>query len=241
MTATEVTADLRLEDHRRDLTAHCRRILRSPFDAEDAVQETLVLAWRAVDRFEGRAALRTWLHRIATNVCLDMLRVRRRVPLPVDPATVAATHAAAPMSPRAGGRPDGASAVAMRTWPSPDGRGGAAARSPEDVAVDRDATRRAFVVLLQLLPPRQRAVLILREVFRWRAAEVAELLGTTVASVNSALQRARATLAARAPVVASDLAPADAAQGDLLTRHVDALAHHDVRSLLALATAGGRG
>jgi RNA polymerase sigma-70 factor (ECF subfamily) len=236
---TEATLGLQLEDHRRDLTAHCRRMLGSSFDAEDAVQETLVRAWRAFDRFEGRAALRSWLHRIATNVCVDMLRWRQRQPLPMDPtASGPVGSAAAGPLPATGAT--GAIGATGATWgrPSRDGRGTATVRGPEEVAVDREEVRQAFVALLQLLPPRQRAVLVLHDVLRWTAAEVAELLGTTVAAVNSALQRARATVGAGGGAVASDARLADPAHGDLLARYVDAFQRADVQSLVGLATTG---
>src|SRR5918992_526705 len=174
----------RLEEYRAELTGHCYRMLGSAFEAEDAVQETLVRAWRALDRFEGRSSLRSWLYRIATNVCLDMASARQRRARPMDlgPASTADT-ALGPALPEA-------------TWlePIPDDRVVAAAADPAEAVIARESTRLAFVAALQHLPPRQRAVLILREVLRWQATEVAELLDTSVASVNSALQRARATL-----------------------------------------------
>ena len=173
-----------LEQHRRELTAYAYRMLGSSFEAEDAVQETMIRAWRGYERFEGRAALRSWLYRIATNVCLDMLsgRERRARPMDLGPARE-------PIESNLNTLPE-------VTWiePVPDGlvlpEG-----DPADVAVARETIRLAFVAALQHLPPRQRAVLILCEVLRWQATEVAELLETSVASVNSALQRARATLA----------------------------------------------
>src|SRR6476660_6777045 len=177
--------DQRLEQHRSELTGYCYRMLGSPFEAEDAVQETMIRAWRSYDRFEGRAALRSWLYRIATNVCLDMLngRERRARPMDLGPA----------VEPVIGNL----NVLPETTWiqPIPDGLV-ALESDPADVAVGRETIRLAFVAALQHLPPRQRAVLILCEVLRWKAAEVAELLETSVASVNSALQRARATLEA---------------------------------------------
>src|SRR5262245_39390320 len=172
-----------LEGHRRELTAYCYRMLGSGFDAEDAVQERMVRAWRAGERFEGRASLRSWLYRIATNVCIDMLRGRQRRAMPMDfvePST---------------GEVPPAPPLPERTWlqPIPGALAVPATDDPAELAESRDGIRLAFVAALQHLPPRQRAVLILREVLRWRAAEVAELLDTTVVSVNSALQRARAT------------------------------------------------
>ncbi len=214
----------RLEQHRSELTAYCYRMLGSPFEAEDAVQETLVRAWRAFDRFEGRAAFRSWLYRIATNVCLDMLngRERRARPMDLGPAW----------------NPDGPIGRTLPevTWiePVPDGLVVPAEGDPAEVAVARETIRLAFVAALQHLPPRQRAVLILREVLRWKATEVAELLDTSVASVNSALQRARATLEA------TDLSPADTspsvdqADAELLARYVEAFERYDMDALTSL-------
>jgi RNA polymerase sigma-70 factor, ECF subfamily len=213
----------RLEQHRAELTAYCYRMLGSPFEAEDAVQETLVRAWRSLDRFEGRAALRSWLYRIATNVCLDMLngRQRRARPMDLGPA----------------GEPDAGRLTTAPevTWiePIPDGRVGMEG-DPAEVAVTRETIRLAFVAALQHLPPRQRAVLLLCEVLRWSASEVAELLDTSVASVNSALQRARATVETR------NVSPADAARsvdetdGALLARYVEAFERYDMDALTSL-------
>jgi RNA polymerase sigma-70 factor (ECF subfamily) len=214
----------RLEQHRVELTAYCYRMLGSAFEAEDAVQETLVRAWRGFDRFEGRAALRSWLYRIATNVCLDMLsgRERRARPMDLGPAQTAD-------APVGGTLPEA-------TWilPIPDGQALPAGGDPAELAVARETIRLAFIAALQHLPPRQRAVLILREVLRWRADEVAELLETSVASVNSALQRARATLAA-SDVSATDPSPEmDEAQRTLLARYVDAFERYDMESLTSL-------
>jgi RNA polymerase sigma-70 factor (ECF subfamily) len=213
----------RLEEHRSELTAYCYRMLGSPFDADDAVQDTFVRAWRGFDRFEGRAALRSWLYRIATNVCLDMLtgRERRARPMDLGPARD-------PLGPVGGQLPE-------VTWiePIPDGRVSQDG-DPAEVAVARETIRLAFVAALQHLPPRQRAVLILCEVLRWQASEVAELLETSVASVNSALQRARATLEA-GNVNASDPAPSlDEADSELLARYVQAFEAYDMEALTSL-------
>src|SRR3954469_23594267 len=174
-----------LDHYRRELTAYCYRMLGSPFEAEDAVQETMIRAWRGIDRFEGRAALRSWLYRIATNVSLDMLNGRERRARPMD------------LGPAREPIESNLNTLPEVTWiePVPDGLV-VAEGDPAEVAVSRETIRLAFVAALQHLPPRQRAVLILCEVLRWQATEVAELLETSVASVNSALQRARATLAA---------------------------------------------
>ena len=214
----------RLEEHRRELTAYCYRMRGSPFEADDAVQDTLVRAWRGFERFEGRAALRSWLYRIATNVCLDMLggRERRARPMDLGPAWN-------PDGPIGGTLPE-------VTWiePIPDSLVATEASDPADVAVSRETIRLAFVAALQHLPPRQRAVLILCEVLRWKAAEVAELLETSVASVNSALQRARATLQASG-ASSADPAPAlDQPQQELLARYVDAFQRYDMDALTSL-------
>jgi RNA polymerase sigma-70 factor, ECF subfamily len=212
-----------LEAHRHDLTGYCYRMLGSGFEAEDAVQETLMRAWRGLDRFEGRSALRSWLYRIATNVCLDMLRgpQRRARPMDLGPSG-SADSAIGPI-------------VAEHAWIQPiaDVRVLPADGDPAQVAATRESIRLAFVAALQHLPPRQRAVLILREVLRWQASEVAELLDTSVASVNSALQRARATLAA-ADFDAPRPAPIDDQQRALLARYVDAFERYDIDSLVAL-------
>src|SRR5262249_6851321 len=169
-----VALELQLEKYRAELTGYCYRMLGSAFEAEDAVQETLVRAWRGFDRFEGRAALRSWLYRIATNVCLDMLgsAQRRARPMDLGPAATAQSPVTA--------------ALPETAWvgPIPDNRVLPGGGDPADVAVARDSVRLAFVAALQHLPPRQRAVLILREVLAWSAGEVSELLETTVASVN---------------------------------------------------------
>ena len=214
----------RLEQLRPELTAYCYRMLASPFEAEDAVQETFIRAWRAYERFEGRAALRSWLYRIATNVCLDMLagRERRARPMDLGPARepVAENLATLPEV----------------TWiePIPDGVVVPPNADPADVAQARETVRLAFVAALQHLPPRQRAVLILCEVLRWKASEVAELLDTSVASVNSALQRARATLET-SEISASGPAPELAdSDRELLSRYVAAFEAYDMEALTSL-------
>ncbi|GAA4999522.1 sigma-70 family RNA polymerase sigma factor [Actinopolymorpha pittospori] len=219
---TDGDVEAQLEQHRVELTAHCYRMLGSAFEAEDAVQDTMIRAWRAYDRFDGRSALRSWLYRIATNVCLDMLNGRQRRARPMD--LTGASTASSPLGPP----------LPEVTWlePVPDARVLPTDGDPAEVAALRDSVRLAFVAALQQLAPRQRAVLILREVLEWKASEVAELLDTTVASVNSALQRARATLAASGAATASD--PMDDAQRDLLTRYVDAFERYDLDSLTSL-------
>ncbi len=212
-----------LEAYRSELIAYCYRMLGSPFEAEDAVQETLLRAWRGFERFEGRAAVRSWVYRIATNVCLDMLdsRNRRARPMDLGPAR-------APVLDNAHWLPEVA-------WlePIPDSLL-AEERDPAELAVTRESIRLAFVAALQHLPPRQRAVLILCEVLRWKAKEVAELLDTSVASVNSALQRARETLQASG-VSADDPVPRmDDARKELLARYVQAFERYDLTALTAL-------
>jgi RNA polymerase sigma-70 factor (ECF subfamily) len=224
LTTPDTTVELELEQHRAELTGFSYRMLGSSFEAEDAVQETFIRAWRSIDRFEGRAALRSWLYRIATNVCLDMLRGRQRRARPIDlgPSQSADTPLAPPLT------------EAMWIEPIPDGRVFSVDGDPAELIESRESIRLAFVAALQLLPPRQRAVLILREVLRWRAAEVAELLETSVASVNSALQRARATLADVDITEADASQPMDAEQRALLERYLDAFERYDIDSLTTL-------
>ncbi|WP_113704199.1 sigma-70 family RNA polymerase sigma factor [Nonomuraea lactucae] len=218
-----------LERHRTELTGYCYRMLGSGFEAEDAVQETMLKAWGALDRYDpDRAPLRPWLFRIATNVCLDMLRGAQRRARAIDlgPASSPGAALGPPL-------PDD-------RWvqPVPDGlvlpaHGRAPlsslAADPAEVAVAKETVRLAFVAALQHLPPRQRAVLILRDVLRWSAAEVSGLLGGSVASVNSALQRARAALPARAEPYEEK-----GVDGELLARYVDAFERYDVESLVSL-------
>jgi RNA polymerase sigma-70 factor (ECF subfamily) len=219
------TVDLEreLEAHRRELTGYCYRMLGSGFEAEDAVQETMVRAWRNIDGFEGRAAFRSWLYRIATNVCLDMLRgpQRRARPMDLNGPRSADSQLDAGLPEHAWVQP----MADARVLPS-DG-------DPAEMAAARESVRLAFVAALQHLPPRQRAVLILREVLRWQATEVAELLDTSVASVNSALQRARATLA-EGDLESTSPLQFDDEQKELLARYVDAFERYDIPSLVAL-------
>ena len=214
-----------LEQYRRELTAHCYRMLGSPFEAEDAVQEALLRAWKALDRFEGRSQLRSWLYRIATNVCLDMLGGKERRARPMDMGPARDPHG-----------PIG-EILPEVTWiePVPDRLVVLEGGDPAEVAESRETIRLAFVAALQHLPPRQRAVLLLCEVLKWKATEVAELLDTSVASVNSALQRARATLDS------GDIDPVDTAVSveaeedqDLLGRYVDAFQRYDMDALTSL-------
>ena len=213
----------RLEQHRSELVGYCYRMLGSPFEAEDAVQDTFLRAWRGFDRFEGRAALRSWLYRIATNVCLDMLNGRNRRARPMD------------MGPAVEPVESNLNTLPEVTFIEPIPTSLVSAESdPAEVAVQRDTIRLAFVAALQHLPARQRAVLILCEVLRWKASEVAELLDTSVASVNSALQRARATLEEREIEATDAIAPMDPAQKEFLERYVDAFERYDVEALTAL-------
>jgi len=219
----ETLTENALETHRRELTAFCYRMLGSVFEADDAVQETLLRAWRAADSFEGRASVRSWLYRIATNICLDMLRSRQRRELPMDLGPASAPKE----SLLSGFLPE-------ETWvtPIPDASVLPEHGDPAEIAVARDSVRLAFVTALQHLPPKQRAALILCEVLRWPAADAASILETSVASVNSALQRARATLAA----LPSDSRPTavDSEQQELLARYVDAFQRYDMDALVKL-------
>ena len=213
-----------LEHFRPELTGYCYRMLASPFEAEDAVQETLLRAWRGFDRFEGRSALRSWLYRIATNVCIDMLNGRARRARPMDLGS-----AKAPVAENLNTLPE-------VTWvePIPDNLVRTTSADPAELAVERESIRLAFVAALQYLPPRQRAVLILCEVLRWKAKEVADLLETSVASVNSALQRARTTLDASGVTADDPAPPMDDAQRQLLARYVRAFERYDIKALTSL-------
>jgi RNA polymerase sigma-70 factor, ECF subfamily len=225
-TATAGSSEIRAEDleqYRRELTGYCYRMLGSVFDADDAVQESMMRAWRGMEGFEGRSAMRSWLYRIATNVCLDMLRSRQRRARPMDmgPAWTTESFTGAQLP------------EAAWVQPIPDDRLLPESGDPAELAAAKETVRLAFITALQYLPARQRAVLILREVLRWQASEVAELLDTSVASVNSALQRARATMSARE----ADAPPAEVVTGDqreLLSRYVDAFERYDINSLVKL-------
>jgi RNA polymerase sigma-70 factor, ECF subfamily len=222
--ATTVTQDFgELERHRRELTAHCYRMLGSPFEAEDAVQDTLLRAWRSLERFEGRASLRSWLYRIATNVCLDMLDSKQRRARPMELGDARS--------------PDGpiGEILAETTWiePVPDALVISDDGDPAAVAESREQIRLAFVAALQQLPPRQRAALILCEVLHWKAAEVAELLQTSVPAINSALQRARATLD-RTPTLDAGHGALSEQDSALLERYVDAFERYDMDALTSL-------
>ncbi len=210
-----------LERHRHELTGYCYRMLGSVFDAEDAVQETFLRAWRARERFEGRSSLRTWLYRIATNACNDQLDGRRRRALPVDLGPAGAPVAANLNEPH------------DVEWIEPMASGSlvAAAADPATIVEQRDTMRLAFIAALQHLPPQQRAAVILKDVLNWSAAEIAELIDTTPAGVNSALQRARATIATR---------PGPGGKGEpnvdarLLQRYLQAFEEYDMEALAAL-------
>jgi RNA polymerase sigma-70 factor, ECF subfamily len=212
-----------LEPFRRELTGYCYRMLGSGFEAEDAAQEVILRAWRSADGFEGRSSLRSWLYRIATNVCIDMHRSpqRRARPMELGPASPPREPLLGPMLPE-------------DRWvtPVPDGRVAPELADPAEIVQYRASVRLAFVTALQHLPARQRAALILCEVLGWRVAEVAELLGTSVAAVNSALQRARATL--RTLPAESHPEALDGADAELLERYVDAFERYDIERLVSL-------
>ena len=206
--ALSTAAVLEATRDRRELTGYCNKILGSAFDADDAVQETVLRAWTRRDSFEGRSSVHSWLYRIATNVCFDMLRRRNRRAFPMDL--------------------DGLEVL-------PHDQDLQAEADPADIVAARDDIELALMVALRALPARQRAVLILREVLRWSAPEVADLLGTTVASVNSALQRARATLAARSSEPAPSAFSLDDSDQALLDEYMTAFERYDIASLVDLA------
>lgn len=213
-----------LESHRRALTGYCYRMLGSPFEAEDAVQDTFVRALRGLGRFEGRAALGSWLYRIATNVCLDMLNGRARRARPMDLGGAGAPEAA------------NLNVLPEVTWiePAPDALLASSSDDPAELALARETTKLAFVAALQHLPPRQRAALILCEVLHWQASEAAELLETSVAAVNSALQRSRAALDAAGLESERASAHVEASQRELLERYMAAFERYDPDELAQL-------
>jgi RNA polymerase sigma-70 factor (ECF subfamily) len=221
MVSSLVPSDL--EPFRRELTGYCYRMLGSGFEAEDAVQETMMRAYKAADTFEGRSSLRSWLYRIATNICIDMSRqVQRRArPAEIGPASPPDPSLLGPLQPEA-------------TWVTPigDAQVGLDYGDPAELAEQRESIRLAFVTALQHLPPRQRAALVLCEVLRWSAADTAELLDTSVASVNSSLQRARLTLASLPD--AAQPRKLDEENAELLARYVDAFERYDMEALVKL-------
>lgn len=218
-----------VEPYRRELTSYCYRMLASPHDADDAVQETMVRAWRGLARLEDRSGLRPWLYRIATNVCLDMLRGRGRRALPMDIAASAGGGSWEPSHQMALGKPR-----PEMTWvqPVPDHMVSRPGGDPADVTVSRESVRLAFIAALQHLLPRQRAVLILRDVLGWQASEVAVLLETSADAVNSTLRRARSVLA----TLTRDAVPIEPAEveRELLARYTEAFERYDVDALVAL-------
>lgn len=223
MTDVFVDDGLDLDAHRRELTGFCYRMLGSGSEAEDAVQEALLRAWRGRDTFQGRSSLRSWLYRIANNVCLDMLRSpqRRARPMDLGPSTAAADIVLGDQLPES----SFVQPILDVRVVSPDG-------DPEETAIARESIRLAFVAALQQLPPRQRAVLILCEVLRWSAAEVAALLETSTASVNSALQRARATMDRQHPTALDPVV--EPGHLELLAKYVDAFERYDISALVEL-------
>jgi RNA polymerase sigma-70 factor, ECF subfamily len=213
--------------YRRELLAHCYRMLGSVHEAEDLVQETYLRAWRSYHGFEGRSSLRTWLYRIATNVCLTALDSRKRRPMPSGLGAPSA-HPDDPLV-----------ELGEVLWlePVPDAMVGGDPHDPATIVAGRASVRLALVAALQQLPPRQRAVLVLREVLRLRAAEVAEMLDTSVAAVNSSLQRARAQLEAAGLTEDDVVEPDDPAQRELLDRYARALEAKDVTAIVEVFTA----
>ena len=225
MAVREAPVAQALEEYRTELTGYCYRMLGSSFEAEDAVQETMLRAWRALEKFEGRSQLRSWLYRIATNVCMDVLGGKERKVRPIqlgEPSAPVIESLAAT-------RPDG-------EWilPMPDGRVVDDGGDPAEVAAAKETLKLAFVAALQFLPPKQRAVLILRDVLRWKASEVAKLLETSEASVNSALQRARATIDEQGIELDEVADPSDEEHAALLERYMKAFENYDMDALTAL-------
>ncbi|MEU5148020.1 sigma-70 family RNA polymerase sigma factor [Streptomyces yangpuensis] len=224
LATTTSDLDAAMDRYRVELTGYCYRMLGSAFDAEDAVQDTYIRAWRSHEKFEGRSSLRSWLYRIATNVCLDLLNAGNKRARPMD--LTAPQHQSSAVLNQ---RPE-------VTWlePVPDGRVLPQTADPAEMALAKESVRLAFVAALQHLPAKQRAVLILREVLAWKADEVAQLLDTTVASVNSALQRARATLAGQRVRPSESADPLDAEQAQLLEQYLAAFESYDISRLTTL-------
>ncbi|MFE7185969.1 sigma-70 family RNA polymerase sigma factor [Streptomyces erythrochromogenes] len=224
LATTSSDLDAAMDRYRVELTGYCYRMLGSAFDAEDAVQDTYIRAWRSHEKFEGRSSLRSWLYRIATNVCLDLLNAGNKRARPMD--LTAPQHQSSAVLNQ---RPE-------VTWlePVPDGRVLPQTADPAEMALAKESVRLAFVAALQHLPAKQRAVLILREVLAWKADEVAQLLDTTVASVNSALQRARATLAGQRMRESESADPLDAEQAKLLEQYLAAFESYDISRLTTL-------
>lgn len=212
------------EPYRRELLAHCYRMTGSLHDAEDLVQETLLRAWKSYDRFEGRSSVRTWLYRIATNTCLTALEGQQRRPLPTGLGTSSSDPTAELV--------ERAEVPWLEPLPQAD------PHDPAEVVGRRESVRLAFVAALQHLSARQRAVLLLRDVLQWKAAEVAEAIGTTTVAVNSLLQRARTQLEAVGPSTEDRLADPDSAQAqDLLARYIAAFESYDIDQLVDVFTA----
>jgi RNA polymerase sigma-70 factor, ECF subfamily len=222
VTAVDAPSVEQLELHRRELIGYCYRMLGSIHEAQDAVQDTMLRAWRALATFEDRGGIRPWLYRIATNVCIDSLKGRSRRALPIDVAPAGTSDGRL-----VDRRPEA-------TWigPAPDSLILLHDGDPAEHAVSRESVRLAFIAALQHLAPRQRAVLILRDVLRWRAAEVAVLLDTSADAVNSALRRARTALGD----IDRDTAPGEPSAEDreLLAAYIDAFERHDVDALVSL-------
>jgi RNA polymerase sigma-70 factor (ECF subfamily) len=227
VTATATTDEL--EHYRRELTGYCYRMLGSAFEADDAVQETMLRAWKAAEGFEGRSSLRSWLYRIATNVCLDTLRGEKRRALPMD---------LGPASPPLELHMRPSPAEDLWVTPIPDARVVPDHGDPAEIAAVRESVRLAFVTALQHLPPRQRAVLVLRDVLGFRAAEAAEILGCTLDAANNSLKRARATVAGRLPRGERDRAPlpGSARERAVVARFTDTFERGDVDGIVALLT-----
>jgi RNA polymerase sigma-70 factor (ECF subfamily) len=222
--ADESKAEAELESYRRELIGYAYRMLGSAFEADDAVQETMLRAWRNMDQFEGRSSLRSWLYRIATNVCLDMLADRKRRARPMDVRQ--AQSADTPLPPP----------IEDAAWiePIPDVEVLSDGADPVEQAIERESIKLAFMAALQHLPAKHRAVLILREVLRWHADEVAQLLDTSVASVNSALQRARETMGKRNVTLDAPAAEIDADKQALLARYLSAFERYDMDALTSV-------